>query len=75
MSAGKNISHRHHYVPKFLLEKFTDANGDLWVYDTRLQKKSKAAACNMVSKNGSSAEVFVKEYHPGRSGAVRNSSS
>jgi hypothetical protein len=23
-------------------------------------------ACNMVSKNGSSAQVFVKEYHPGR---------
>jgi hypothetical protein len=25
-------------------------------------------ACNMVSKNGSSAQVFVKEYHPGRNG-------
>ena len=25
-------------------------------------------ACNMVSKNGSSAQVVVKEYHPGRTG-------
>ena len=25
-------------------------------------------ACAMVSKNGSSAQVFVKEYHPGQNG-------
>jgi Protein of unknown function (DUF4238) len=43
MAKSKNVAHRHHYVPKFLLEKFTDANGDLWVYDTADRRKFKAA--------------------------------
>lgn len=43
MAAGKNIAHRHHYVPKFLLENFTDSNGDLWVYDTTHRRKFKGA--------------------------------
>jgi hypothetical protein len=28
-----NISHRHHYIPQFLIRNFADDDGMLWVYD------------------------------------------
>ena len=38
-----NVSRRHHYNPSFLLEKFADCKGNLWVYDALLNRKFKGA--------------------------------
>ena len=35
---GKNVPRRHHYVPRFLLSKFTNDEGKLWTYDTEHQR-------------------------------------
>jgi hypothetical protein len=32
-------SRRHHYVPRFLLANFADANGKIWTYDSKAKKK------------------------------------
>lgn len=34
-------SHRHHYIPKFLIKNFLDDEGLLWVYDKRKKTFSK----------------------------------
>ena len=33
---------RHHFVPRFLLQNFTDPAGGLWVYDAKRKKKWKS---------------------------------
>jgi hypothetical protein len=39
MATSQNVSHDHHYTPCFLLKKFTDHEGSLWVYDASLGRK------------------------------------
>ena len=41
MTDRKRVSNpkRHHYVPKMLLQNFTDDNGRLYVFDRRLPEK------------------------------------
>jgi len=66
------LSHRHHYVPQFLIQNFADNNGKLWIYnktDRRIQKNSKSPKAiffewdrNLFEYNGNSVDNIEKLY-------------
>jgi hypothetical protein len=61
MAQPQNISHDHHYVPRLLLKRFTDNDGNLWVYDALLRRKFKTGP----SRAGQETDFYALDgQHP-----------
>jgi hypothetical protein len=66
------ISHRHHYIPQFLIQNFADEDGKLWVYnkiDKRIAKNKQSPKSvffeldrNLFEFNGNSVDNIEKLY-------------
>lgn len=69
---GYKQSHRHHYIPRFLIDKFCNDKGLLWVYDKlagQIQKKPKSSKQifyewdrNIVPINGTISDKIERIY-------------
>jgi len=49
--AGNNRTKNQHYVPQFVLRRFSNADGKLWVYDKWTRKRFLSSPRNVAAEN------------------------